>query len=75
MILSKKPYRGYHLLLMEEKRTFWVRILDGSNNAVQPESLPLHATEESALDEARKKVNSLVGQHQRPFNARESPDP
>jgi hypothetical protein len=65
MILSKKPYRGYHLVLMQENERFRVRILDGSNNAVQPESSSLHATEEGALDEARKKVDSLVGQHRR----------
>jgi hypothetical protein len=64
MILSKQPYRGYHLVLMRNNATFQVRILDGSNNALQPE-LSLHSTEEGALDEARKKVDSLVGQNQR----------
>ena len=66
MILSKVPYRGYHLVLMQEKNgTFQVRILDGSNNAVQPGSSSLHATENGALDEARQVVDSLVGQHRR----------
>ncbi len=64
MILSKQPYRGYHLVLMRNNATFHVRILDGSNNAVQP-GLSLHSTEEGAFDEARKKVDSLVGQRQR----------
>jgi hypothetical protein len=64
MILSKQPYRGHHLVLMRNNGTFQVRILDGSNNAVQPE-LSLHSTEEGALDEARQKVDSLVGQRQR----------
>jgi hypothetical protein len=65
MIIGKEPYRGYHLLLMEENGTFRVGILDGGNNAVQPESSSLHATEEGALDEARQKVDSLVEQHRR----------
>jgi len=65
MILSKVPYRGYHLMLNQENETFRVRILDGSNNAVQPGPSSLHATEEGALDEARQVVDSLVGQHRR----------
>jgi hypothetical protein len=64
MILSKQPYRGYHLVLMRNNGTFQVRILDGSNNDVQP-GLSLHSTEKGALDEARQKVDSLVGQRQR----------
>jgi hypothetical protein len=64
MMLSKQPYRGYHLVLMRNNATFQVRILDGSNNTVQP-GLSLHSTEGGALDEARKKVDFFVGQHQR----------
>ena len=63
MIVSKNPYRGYHLIVMRENGRFLVRILDGSNNAVQPELLSLHSTEEGALDEARQKVDFLIGQH------------
>jgi len=63
MIVSKNPYRGYHLMVMREDGTFLVRILDGSNNAVQPGLSSSHSTEEDALDEARQKVDLLVGQH------------
>lgn len=63
MILSKAPYRGYHLFLLQEDGAFRVRILDGKNDAVQPGLASSYATEEDALDEARQKVDSLVGQH------------
>ena len=62
MILSKQPYRGYHLMLMQENEAFRVQILDGSNNAVRP-GLPLRSTEEGALEEATQKVDFLVGHH------------
>jgi hypothetical protein len=62
MIRSKVPYRGHHLVLVQENGTFRVRILDERNNTVQPGS-SVHATEEGALDEARQIVDSLVGQH------------
>ena len=62
IIVGKSPYRGHHLVLVQENGKFRVRILDGSNNAVQPGSSSLHVTEEGALDEGRQKVDSLVGQ-------------
>src|SRR5260370_22045871 len=62
MILSKQPYRGYHLVLMQDNRTFHVRVLDESNNAVQLGLASSHSTEQGALDEARQKVDTLVGQ-------------
>jgi hypothetical protein len=60
-ILSKVPYRGYHLVLLQLSETFHMRILDGRNNAVQLPLSTAHTTEEGALDEARQKVDSLVG--------------
>ena len=59
MILSKVPYRGHHLVLLQHSETFQIRILDGRNNAVQLDLSTMHATEEAALDEARRKLNPL----------------
>ena len=61
MILGKVPYRGYHLVLLQHKETFQIRVLDGRNNDVQL-SLLTHAAEEDALEEARRKVDSIVRQ-------------
>ena len=55
MILGKVPYRGYHLVLLQHKETFQIRVLDGRNNDVQL-SLLTHAAEEDALEEGRRKV-------------------
>ena len=60
LILSKVPYRGYHLMLFRHSETFHVRILDGCNNAVQLRLSTVHTTEEDALDEARQKVDAIV---------------
>ena len=56
MILGKVPYRGYHLVLLQHKETFQIRVLDGRNNDVQLSLSTVHATEEDALEEARRKV-------------------
>ncbi len=61
-ILSKVPYHGYHLMLLQHSATFHIRILDERNNVVQLKLSTVHATEEDALDEARQKVDSIVGQ-------------
>ena len=60
-ILSKVPYHGYHLMLLQHSETFHIRILDERNNVVQLKSSMVHATEADALDEARQKVDSIVG--------------
>ena len=60
MILGKVPYRGYHLVLLQHKETFQIRVLDGRNNDVQLSLSTAHATEEDALEEARRKVDSIV---------------
>ena len=60
MILGKVPYRGYHLVLSQHKETFQIRVLDGRNNDVQLSLSTVHATEEDALEEARRKVDSIV---------------
>jgi hypothetical protein len=62
LILGKVPYHGHHLVLLQHSESFQVRILDGRNNAVQLELSTVHATEEAALDEARRKLDSMVGQ-------------
>ena len=60
MILGKVPYRGYHLVLLQHKKeAFQIRVLDGRNNDVQL-SLSTHVAEEDALEEARRKVDSIV---------------
>lgn len=61
-ILSKVPYHGYHLMLLQHSETFHIRILDERNNVVQLKLSTVHATEADALDEARQKVDSIVGQ-------------
>ena len=61
-ILSKVPYHGYHLVLLQHGETFHIRILDERNNAVQLRLSTMHATEEDALDEARRQVDSVVEQ-------------
>ena len=60
MILSKVPYRGYHLMIWQDSETFHIRVLDERNNAVQLGLSTAHATEEDALDEAKRKVDSIV---------------
>ena len=62
LILGKVPYRGHHLVLLQHSETFQIRILDGRNNAVQLNLSTVHATDEAALDEARRKLDSMVGQ-------------
>ena len=62
MIISKQPYRGYHLVLMGDQGTFHVRVLDERNDAAQLGLSSSHSTEKSALDEARQKVDARVGQ-------------
>jgi hypothetical protein len=61
LVLGKVPYHGYHLMLFQHSETFQVRILDERNNVVQLKLSP-HATEADALDEAKQKVDSIVGQ-------------
>ena len=61
-ILSKVPYHGYHLMLLQHNETFHTRILDERNNVVQLKLSTAHATETDALDEARQKVDSIVEQ-------------
>ncbi len=61
-ILSKLPYHGYHLFLLQHSATFHIRILDDCNNVVHLKFSTVHATEEDALDEARQKVDLIVGQ-------------
>ena len=62
MILGKLPYRGYHLVLLRHSEAFQIRILDGRNNDVQLGLSTAHATEEDALEEAKRKVDSIVEQ-------------
>ena len=62
MILGKVPYRGYHLVLLQHSETFQIRILDRCNNDVRLGLSTAHATEEDALKEARRKVDSIVEQ-------------
>lgn len=61
LILGKVPYHGYHLMLLQHSETFHIRILDDRNNDVQLK-LSEHATEADAFNEARQKVDSIVGQ-------------
>jgi hypothetical protein len=61
-IVGKIPYRGHHLVLLQESGTYRISVLDGRNNAVEIGLSTMHSTEDDALDEARRKVDSLVGQ-------------
>ena len=49
-------------MLLQHSTTFHIRILDDRNNVMQLKLSTVHATEEDALDEARQKVDSIVGQ-------------
>ena len=61
-IVGRVPYRGHHLVLLQESGTYHIRVLDGRNNTVEIGLSTLHSTEDDALDEARHKVDLLVAQ-------------
>jgi hypothetical protein len=49
-------------MLLQHCETFHIRILDERNNVMELQLSTVHATEADALDEARQKVDSIVGQ-------------
>ncbi len=61
-VIGRVPYRGHHLVLLQESETYRIRVLDGRNNTVEIGLSTMHSTEDDALDEARRKVDSLVGE-------------
>lgn len=62
-IVGKMPYRGHHLVLLRGSGGYRTRVLDGRNNPVEIGPSTTHFTEDDALDEARRKVDTLVEQH------------